>query len=73
MGIALRLSQPEKPQLFRWYHSLLLIVPSAVTVSLLSYQSYQLQQQNITQVMSQPALVEQIPAPAEFLPYPEFT
>lgn len=63
----------EKPQLFRWYHSLLLIVPSAVTVSLLSYQSYQLQQQNITQVMSQPALVEQIPAPAEFLPYPEFS
>lgn len=63
----------EKPQLFRWYHSLLLIVPSAVTVSLLSYQSYQLQQQNIAQVMSQPALVEQIPAPAEFLPYPEFT
>jgi len=63
----------EKRQSFRWYHSLLIIVPSAVTISLLSYQSYQLQQQNITQVMGQPALVEQIPAPVEFLPYPEFT
>ncbi|MBD0787421.1 general secretion pathway protein GspB [Vibrio sp. Y2-5] len=72
-GYSSAIFSAEKTKSFRWYHSLLLIVPSAVTISLLSHQSYQLQQQNIRQVMSQPALVEQIPAPAEFLPYPKFT
>ncbi|WP_165310285.1 general secretion pathway protein GspB [Vibrio ziniensis] len=63
----------EKKKNFRWYHGAMAIIPSAITLAVLSYQSYQFQQENIRKVLSQPVQVEQVSAPVDYLPYPLFS
>jgi len=62
----------ENERGFRWYHAALVIIPGAVTLAVLGYQSVLKQQLKISEALNHSPSVEQVSAPFERLDYPEF-